>query len=141
MHLRKATDLDKGPLREWRIANAEYFPPGPKITVDSHLLWWKSYVNRPWDHMYMVVPEEGGDPVGTISVNMMAKTFERVMRGRPEHPGIMGKAIYELLNLYGGGDYMVQVLEGNDKAIKFYEKLGFRIFGRQEYKPPLYKVT
>ena len=136
MALRKVCDSDMAHLRAWRNANAEFFPPGPKITALDQQRWYRSYLDRPWDHQYMVIAD--GAPVGTLALDVRGKMFNRVMRGRPGGKGVMGRAMYELMALYGAGTYTLQVLEGNDKAIEFYKRLGFRAFGRQpiNFKDP-----
>jgi hypothetical protein len=135
MPLRKASDQDKWTLWDWRLANAEFFPPGPELTVNRHLDWWQRWIETPRDHMYMVVT---GPPefnvVGTLSIDVRSKNIGRVMRGRPEGKGAMGQAVFELMNLYGKGMYTLQVLEGNQHAVEFYEHLGFRARGRYHYQ-------
>jgi RimJ/RimL family protein N-acetyltransferase len=133
--LRKVTDADNYLLRKWRNANREFFPPAPPITAQSQQEWWAQYVRRPHDHMYLVCPENRLYRVGTVAIDVRDRMLHRVLRGRPEGPGVMTQAVYELLDLYGEGNYTLQVLEGNDRALKFYEKIGFRVSGRQQNNP------
>lgn len=134
MPLRKIHELDNRLLREWRNANAEFFPPGPEITEPMQMRWYEEYLYRLEDHQYVVIAD--GSPVGTLAIDIRDKTINRVMRGRPEGKGAMGAAVCELMSLYGEGAYSLQVLEGNERAIAFYERLGFRAFGRQYRRNP-----
>jgi ribosomal protein S18 acetylase RimI-like enzyme len=129
MLLRKIDMADNLLLRTWRNDNAEFFPPGPKITASMQVDWYREYLNRPEDHQYMVM--NGSRPVGTLAIDIRSKVIGRVMRGRPEPKGIMSAAVFELMGLYGDGTYMLQVLESNYHAIEFYQNLGFRPFGWQ----------
>ena len=129
MTLRKITEHDTVYLVNWRNTNAQFFPPGPPLTRESHSEWYyEQYIHRPWDHMYMVC-----DPykLGTVAIDIRSKTIHRVMRGTTGEKGAMSRALVELLNLYGPGTYALQVIEGNEHAIRFYEALGFRRGGRQ----------
>jgi RimJ/RimL family protein N-acetyltransferase len=132
--LRKITEDDEDDLVTWRNANAEFFPPGPKLTRKSHYRWYLAYLDCPWDHMYMVM--EGRVPVGTVAIDIRSKMIGRVLRGRPEGKGAMSRALRELMSLYGEGAYTLQVLDGNTRAVEFYERLGFREFGRQRKRNP-----
>lgn len=134
MVLRKVHELDNRLLREWRNANAAFFPPGPTITSPMQYRWYEEYLYNVNDHQYMVMVD--GCPVGTLAIDIRSKMFNRVMRGRPEGKGVMGHALYELMAMYGNGTYALQVIEGNTHAIGFYEHLGFRIFGRQHRRNP-----
>jgi RimJ/RimL family protein N-acetyltransferase len=132
MMLRKTDASDNVLLRAWRNANAQYFPPGEKITASMQEDWYRRYVETPHDHQYMAcLGPPGFRPVGTLAIDIRSKVIGRVMRGRPEGKGVMGAAVVELMMLYGAGLYELQVLEGNQHAIAFYERLGFRKFGRQ----------
>jgi RimJ/RimL family protein N-acetyltransferase len=132
MLLRKIDMADNFLLRTWRNANAEFFPPGEKITANAQVDWYRRYLETPHDHQYMVcVGPPEFRPVGTLAIDIRSKIIGRVMRGRPEGKGAMSAAVFELMGLYGEGTYMLQVLEGNLRAVEFYQNLGFRPFGWQ----------
>ena len=133
MRLRKFEKRDNSLVRDWRTANAGFFPPGPELTPVTQLAWYQEYLNRPWDHQYMVMHEDarGEWPIGTLAIDIRDKTVNRVLRGEPEGSGLMSSALLELMSLYGAGAYQLQVIEGNEHAIAFYERLGFRQIGRQ----------
>jgi RimJ/RimL family protein N-acetyltransferase len=135
MMLRKIDMADNQLLRTWRNDNAEYFPPGREITASMQVDWYRRYLETPHDHQYMAcLGPPGFRPVGTLAIDIRSKMIGRVVRGRPEGKGVMSAAVTELMMLYGEGTYTLQVLEGNQHAIEFYENLGFRKFGRQHYR-------
>src|ERR1700691_1415943 len=137
MLLRKTDMGDNFLLRTWRNASAEFFPPAEKITAGMQADWYQRYLETPHDHQYMVcVAPPQFRPVGTLAIDIRSKMIGRVMRGRPEGKGVMSAAVFELMHLYGDGEYTLQVLEGNKHAVEFYEKLGFRVFGRQLCRLP-----
>jgi ribosomal protein S18 acetylase RimI-like enzyme len=132
MELRKIDSRDLGMLRDWRNANAAFFPPGPEITESAQHDWYERYLRTPHDHQYLVCLEPPEFfPVGTLAIDIRSKIINRVVRGETEGKGAMSAAIYELMYLYGEGTYQLQVMEGNDRAIEFYKRLGFLQGGRQ----------
>lgn len=134
MELRKIDEADNDLLRRWRNASAEFFPPGAEIDWTRQSIWYQEYLRTPHDHQYMVCLEPPEfRPVGTLAIDIRSKMINRVIRGRPDGKGAMGAAIFELMSLYGPGTYTLQVLEGNQHAIEFYENLGFQVFGRQRH--------
>jgi RimJ/RimL family protein N-acetyltransferase len=128
VELRKITEHDAPYLVNWRNSNAEFFPPGPPLTLESHRSWYQGYLRDPQDHMYMVCAP---GLVGTVAIHLGDREIGRVMRG-PVHgeKGAMSKALLELMRIYGFGSYILRVLEGNEHAIEFYRRLGFSTEGR-----------
>lgn len=130
--LRKICESDAMDLIRWRNANAEFFPPRSEpLSWYEHAHWFIKYLSNLEDQMYMVCTDDGL-AVGTVAISIRTKVIGRVMRGQPEGPGLMSRAIFELMDLYGPGTYQLQVLEGNERAIKFYGDLGFEYYGQQD---------
>lgn len=129
MKLRKITKNDAETLIAWRNDNAAFFPPSAPVTPTSHGCWFDQYNIRPWDHMYMVT--HAASPVGTVGIDVQTATIQRVMRGRPEGPGAMSEALLTLMEIYSLPSYKLEVLLGNERAIGFYERLGFSGMGRR----------
>lgn len=137
MHLRKISDADNASLRRWRNASRQYFPPAPEITMLAQRRWYEGYLLRPEDHMYLVCTPE---PIGTVAINVRDNTIHRVIRGEPGAPGAMESALLMLMDMYNFEYYQLQVLDGNQHAIEFYEDLGFSRCGRSHYSNPEYSL-
>jgi RimJ/RimL family protein N-acetyltransferase len=127
--LRKVRLTDFYCIAGWRNANAEFFPEQRKFTELNQYAWFTDvYAHDPADHYYMVLETTDGDyPVGTIAFN--SKTYEigRVLLGDKqfERRGIMSEALAQLIEAFPVGRYWLRVKEGNDAAVRFYEKNGF----------------
>lgn len=126
MHLRKLNYFDTALMINWRNANAKFFPSQPDLTISSHATWFnETYLNDPADHMYVIEADEEDHhygPIGTIGFNVRTREIGRVMRGVDAVPGIMGRALEEIVSLYSYGYYWLKVLADNDHAIRFYRK-------------------
>jgi RimJ/RimL family protein N-acetyltransferase len=131
--LRKMDISDLPYIVAWRNENAAYFPGATPLTPVSHKHWYyQTYLTDPADHMYMVTLD--GEPVGTIGVRILPETIQhdfeiqRVLLGDKTfaRSGVMTAALHEIYALYGHGWYRLQVLQGNERAIRFYEKNDFR---------------
>src|SRR5262249_53318254 len=126
--LRKITLGDAALMIRWRNENAQAFPPGPVVTTESHHRWWRAYLHRPEDHVFIVLAD-------TIAVGMLGVAVHggrgeigRVMLGDKTHArtGVMSAAIQQLMAAYALPVYWLRVLPSNRAAIRFYERNGFR---------------
>jgi diamine N-acetyltransferase len=128
------TEADAPWLVGWRNRNREFFPPQEKLTLATHLRWYRLvYLRDPADHMY-IVESEKQRPIGCLSVNVRSATIGRVILGDRENaePGAMKEALLELMDTYEKGEYYLQVLPDNERAIRFYEKCGFARWGEKD---------
>lgn len=130
MRLRFIEGYDTRRIVEWRNTNAEYFPSQEPWTEESHLHWYAQYLADATDFMYMVGLDDG-TPVGTIGITSHGEgNYEigRVMLGERElsPPGIMSQALQEVIKRHEGGHYWLKVIKGNSRAVRFYEKNGFK---------------
>lgn len=130
MKLRYIEGCDTSRIVEWRNANAEFFPDQEPWTVESHLRWYAGYLTDTSDFVHMVCLDDG-TPVGTIGITSHGEgNYEigRVMLGERElaTPGIMGQALQAVIRLHEGNHYWLKVIKGNPRAVRFYEKNGFK---------------
>lgn len=129
MKLRFIELRDTRRIVAWRNANAEFFPPQEPWTEDSHYRWYTGYLGSAGDFVHMVCLDDW-TPVGTIGITCRGDLCEigRVMLGDREHApaGIMSEALQEVIRQHEADGYWLKVLSGNERAIRFYEKNGFR---------------
>ena len=126
--LRKATWADGPLLVGWRNADRERFGDTALLTLAAHRDWWyQVYELDPWDHLYIV--EAGGKPAGTIGLKLGGwPEICRVLLGDKTlaRTGVMTAALIELTGGYGLRSYWLRVKAGNEPAVRFYERNGFR---------------
>ena len=142
MLLRFIEGKDTSKIVAWRNAAAKYFPPQEPWTHRSHRTWYQSYMVDSNDFIYMICTSEG-EPLGTIGITRQGHgTYEigRVMLGERElaPPGIMSRALQEIMRRHEGSYYWLSVLADNHHAIRFYEKNGFT--GKHQHTGMLYMI-
>lgn len=130
--LRKITEADADLLVRWRNENAEFFPPQPPLTAESHLKWYReTYLPDPRDSMFMVIHD--GRPVGTVAMTIRAGTgeLERMILGDKSlaRRGIMRDAFSQLMDAYGLHRYWLRIYPWNTATIAFHERNGFEKTG------------
>jgi RimJ/RimL family protein N-acetyltransferase len=129
-HLRKLDSFDTPWVVNWRNQNRHYFGTQSVLTTQGHRHWFhETYMQDPGDHMYLVV-NGAGHGVGTIGIKIPSGEIQRVLLGDREapEPGLMSEALQELICLYGSTRcYSLRVRSDNARAIRFYEKNGFRL--------------
>lgn len=131
--LRRITDADAGLLVRWRNENAEFFPPRPPLTAESHLDWYRSvHLASPADNMFMVLL--GGRPVGCLAMTITGGRgeLERMILGDKTiaRGGVMRTAFRRLMDIYGLPSYWLRIYPWNHVTIAFHERNGFEITGR-----------
>lgn len=136
MRLRFAEGYDTERIVRWRNANAEFFPLQEPWTAESHMKWYARYLADTDDFLY-VVCTDSGTALGTIGITRYAPDcyeIGRVMLGERETapPGIMSQGLQEVMRAHEGDFYRLKVLHGNDRAIRFYRKNGFRSYHYDE---------
>jgi RimJ/RimL family protein N-acetyltransferase len=126
--LRKASPGDADLLVEWRNADRERFGDTAPLTLEAHYRWWFQVYERDLlDHLYVV--EAGGRPAGTIGVRLGERPeICRVLLGDKTlaRTGVMTIALNLLTLGYGLPSCWLRVRAGNEPAVRFYERAGFR---------------
>lgn len=129
MKLRYIEGHDTRRIVAWRNANAEFFPPQPDWTEESHYNWYIRYLGNTDAFMHVVCLDDE-TPVGTIGVTREPGSsceVGNVLLGERglAPPGIMGEALEEVLRLHEADLWWLEVLRNNERAVRFYQKHGF----------------
>jgi hypothetical protein len=85
--LRLAEESDKENLRVWKNQNKQFYFLKVDISPEQQAAWFKSYLARPDDHVYMVEEEANGRwvTVGVVAARLIANEntidLYNIMRG------------------------------------------------------------
>ena len=131
--LREAVRADGPLLVAWRNADRGCFGDTAELTLAAHERWWAQvYEPDPDDHLYIV--EVNGRPAGTIGLKAGGRPeISRVLLGEKTlaRRGVMSAALRMLTGRYGLPRYWLLVKDGNEPAVRFYERNGFAVTGRE----------
>jgi RimJ/RimL family protein N-acetyltransferase len=116
-------------IRKLRNANCEFFFYPQKVTQKQHDEWYKKWLDNPFQFFYLIYYR--GAAIGTVSVTASFEKkcweignviIEKDMRGK----GVLENVI-EILRQTYGSTLMLRVRGDNERAIKAYQKCGFKI--------------
>ena len=130
--LRTASRPDLEALRTWKNANRDYFFHRKLITTGQQADWFDAYLDRPDDHMFVIV--KASHPVGCIGFRLLEGSvdFYNLIVGdvAARHEGVMTMAFHKLAReasqKYPGLPIAVVVLIANP-AVGWYQRRGFSI--------------
>ena len=130
--LRRITEDDTDLLVRWRNENAEYFPPQPPWTAESHLRWFREvHRHDPCDNQFMVLYQ--GRPIGTLAMTIRdgRGELEKMILGDKSlaRGGIMRAAFRQLMDAYGLERYWLRIYPWNEVTIGFHRRNGFEVTG------------
>lgn len=122
---------DQDLLRRWRNRHRHAFFHRQVLTAEDQARWFRGYLERPDDFMFMV--RVGPEPVGCMGIRLTTRGWDvyNVIRGveSPATKGCMRQALSMMLK-FAVGERMLPVyalvIEGNP-AVAWYERNGFRI--------------
>lgn len=126
----------------WRNADSVrvWFKTSDIISRAQHLRWFKTYVGKPDDFMFLIQDHQSGSLAGQIALYSVDRKRGEAEMGRliaaPEFrgKGLMRKACARLIdysfNVLGLKRLYLEVLISNAPAIRLYERLGFHIAGQ-----------
>lgn len=135
-------------LAEWREKAQPYFPSQFQVTLEGTQKWLDNQVIKLFDRILFFV-KEAGAPVGHVGLyrfnwEEQSCEIDNIVRGRDSSiPGLMTLAV-ESLDNWAFNELEVKilylkVLADNKRAIKLYERCGFKEFKliplRREEKP------
>lgn len=123
-------------LARWRESNALAYPTRFPVTLTGTATWLRERVIAAPDRIMFLVHDAAARPIGHAGFALADDTslkLDNVMRGEPGAPGIMTTAVTSLL---GWADRTLKpaavrlpVFAHNDRAIRFYRRIGFRDAG------------
>ncbi len=138
-------------LAEWREKVQPYFPSQFQVTLEGTRGWLENQVIKLFDRILFFVRDVGrtNAPIGHVGLyrfNWEEESCEidNIVRGQDNlFPGVMKLAIESLdgwaFNKLGVKILYLKVLADNERAIKLYERCGFKKFKliplRREEKP------
>lgn len=135
IRLRLIEERDLAMTLSWRNRDEAriWFKSSAIISADQHRSWFAAYAEKDDDLLFIV--EAGGFPVGQASVYRIDRQKGGAEVGRflaaPEQRGktYMGQACGELIGFcadtLGLGYLFLEVLEGNERAMRLYRRNGF----------------
>jgi len=121
-------------IGRWRKKNEQWFLSQFPVSTDRTAKWFLDRVIGAPDRLLFVIRAEGKF-IGHVGLfrfdfDRMACELDNIVRGEPEHPGIMGDAIQSLMDwgeeTLGLKCYKLKVMSNNERAISFYGRLGFK---------------
>lgn len=126
-----ASDLDT--TRAWRnhADSRTWFHSTALITPDEHLAWYRGYLAREDDYVFIV--EVGGRPVAQAALYDIAHgsaEFGRLLvdpaeRGRGLSHRVVALCLEVADGVLGLDEVHLEVQRGNHRAIRAYERAGF----------------
>lgn len=130
-------------LSKWRKQSEWWFPAQFKVTAIGTKKWLQGRLLDTSDRFLFMIETPSGIPIGHIGLfrfNFSEKSCEidNVIRGEPYVPGIMTYAVHAIIawakKELGVKEIYLQVFSDNKKAIKLYERCGFREVNRVPMK-------
>ena len=136
----KASDLElMRLLSDWRSAHEQWFQAIFKITVEGTARWYRNQLIETPDRLLFLV-ESAGRYLGHAGLFRFdfgddSCEIDNIVRGAAGRPGIMEAAI-EVMMAWGERElgirgYRLQTFADNARALKLYERLGFREISRK----------
>ena len=122
-------------LSEWRRDNYFAFPTQFPVSDEGTKRWLRKGVLNVADRLLFLVCDRHGRPVGHLGfANALAgdrqMEVDNVVRGdKQAQPGLMSAAMEALVawgeEMFGPREIHLRVFEDNQRALAFYERLGF----------------
>jgi perosamine synthetase len=121
-------------LARWRRAHADAFPTQFAVTIAGTQRWLRAGVLDVEDRILFLVCDRHGHPIGHLGfAGALAGDRElevdNVVRGEPGQPGLMSEALSAIVRwaveMFAPRRIHLRVFSDNDRAIGFYESLGF----------------
>lgn len=133
-------------LAKWRAAAQDAFPVQFKVTEEGTKRWLENAVLKTKDRMLFWVLDLNGKKIGHVGLFRFNYTekfceLDNIMRGEQGSKGIIEAACAKLVELckkdLGLVDVYLRVFSDNPRAIKLYERLGFK----ETQRSPLRKIV
>lgn len=122
-------------LSRWREQNSFAFPTRFPVSDEGTARWLRTGVLNVEDRMLFLVCDRHGRPVGHLGyagalAGDRQMEIDNVVRGdKDTQPGLMSAAMKALVawaeEMFGPREIHLRVFEDNERAVAFYERLGF----------------
>jgi len=121
-------------LGRWRKENEIWYASQFEITVERTIHWFINGIIQKHDRLSFII-EVNDNYIGHVGLNRFnyddqTCEIDNILRGEKKYPGIIGDAIMrmmiwgkDVLKLNG---YTLKVLGYHERAIKLYNRLGFK---------------
>lgn len=126
-------------LSEWRNKNSKFFVQNKKTNFKKTKIWMKRNLLDVNDKILFLVLEDGKNPVGHIGfANCLNKDMnfeiDNVIKGESnDNKNIFSEVLQELINwanqTFYVNSFYLKVMQNNVRAINFYKKNNFKLFG------------
>ncbi|MFA5948313.1 MAG: GNAT family N-acetyltransferase [Candidatus Gracilibacteria bacterium] len=121
-------------IGRWRKKNEMWFSVQFDVTVERTTRWFKERLINTPDRLLFIIKVDNNyiGHVGLFRFDFETKTCEidNIVRGEAEYPGIMYDAIKNMMdwgkNVLGLNGYSLKTFLDNERAVRLYEKLGFK---------------
>lgn len=132
-------------LSRWRRRHADAFPTQFEVTDAATARWLRRNLLDVEDRILFLVFDRHGHPVGHLGFASALGgdrelELDNVVRGEPAQPGLMSQSVSVLLSwaaeMFGAREVHLRVFDDNQRAVRFYERLGFAVRGTT----PLHRV-
>ncbi len=125
-------------IGRWRKENEMWFLSQFPVTTERTTKWFKERVIDAPDRLLFLIKIDGKylGHIGLFRFDFEKNTCEidNIVRGEPDYPGIMGNAVLHMMgwgkNVLGLRCYLLKVISDNERAIRFYNRLGFKEVSR-----------
>jgi RimJ/RimL family protein N-acetyltransferase len=129
-------------LSSWRNESRHFFLNNQEVNFHSTSNWIKNHVIQNELRELFWVVNSDWKYVGHIGVKFDQENawieLDSILRGVGSSPGLMSFSMISLEKLISNnvhiGNLHLRVLSQNQRAIKFYEKLGYHIEKKMEFK-------
>jgi len=126
-------------IGKWRKNNEKWFSAQFNITIERTTKWFKEKLIDAPDRILFII-KVGDSYIGHVGLfrfdfENKACEIDNIIRGESAYPGIMYNAIKNMMDW--GKDtlelkgYSLQAASKNERAMRLYEKLGFKEFDRE----------
>lgn len=125
-------------LGRWREQNGHWFPAVFPVTLEGTCRWYRQRVIDAEQRLLFLLQTPAG-PVGHVGLDRLrfaerAYDLDNILRGEGRMPGVMHDAIARMIGwaerALGIGEFGLDTVLDNERALRLYHRLGFEIVER-----------
>jgi RimJ/RimL family protein N-acetyltransferase len=121
-------------LAKWRKKVQPIWHETFRITYRETRKWIIKIIDNPKKMLFFIV--KNNELIGHVGYDEIGEGYcyiGNVIRGEGRSDGSMTQAVRTLIKIASGKSIYLKVLPDNKDAIKFYKKLGFKLFSKGIY--------